>query len=52
MALADSPMLEMNISGPTKYRVLAKNTAKLMTLFVLKNLWILREWLSNMRAQG
>jgi IS5 family transposase len=34
-----------------KYRGLAKNTANLMTLFALSNLWMVRKRLLNM-AQG
>jgi IS5 family transposase len=35
-----------------KYRGLAKNTANLMTLFALSNLWMVRKRLLNMGAQG
>ena len=35
-----------------KYRGLAKNTANLMTLFALSNLWMARKRLLNMGAQG
>ena len=35
-----------------KYRGLAKNTANLVTLFALSNLWMVRKRLLNMRAQG
>uniref|UniRef100_UPI0034D695E3 transposase n=1 Tax=Comamonas aquatica TaxID=225991 RepID=UPI0034D695E3 len=35
-----------------KYRGLAKNTAKLMMLFALSNLWMARKRLLNMGAQG
>ncbi|NIC40874.1 IS5 family transposase [Aquabacterium sp. A08] len=35
-----------------KYRGLAKNTANLVTLFALSNLWMVRKRLLNMGAQG
>jgi transposase, IS5 family len=35
-----------------KYRGLAKNTANLVTLFALSNLWMVRKRLVNMGAQG
>ena len=35
-----------------KYRGLAKNTANLVTLFALSNLWMVRKRLLNMVAQG
>jgi transposase, IS5 family len=35
-----------------KYRGLAKNTANLMTLFALSNLWMVRKRLLNMASQG
>ena len=35
-----------------KYRGLAKNTANLVTLFALSNLWMVRKQLLNMGAQG
>ena len=35
-----------------KYRGLAKNTANLMTLFALSNIWMVRKRLLNMWAQG
>jgi len=35
-----------------KYRGLAKNTANLMMLFALSNLWMARKRLLNMGAQG
>ena len=35
-----------------KYRGLAKNTANLMTLFALSNIWMVRKRLLNMEAQG
>lgn len=35
-----------------KYRGLAKNTANLMTLFALSNLWMVRKRLLNMGARG
>jgi IS5 family transposase len=35
-----------------KYRGLAKNTANLMTLFALSNLWMVRKRLLNMGAEG
>jgi len=35
-----------------RYRGLAKNTANLVTLFALSNLWMVRKRLLNMRAQG
>lgn len=35
-----------------KYRGLAKNTANLMTLFALSNLWMVRKQLLNMAEQG
>ena len=35
-----------------KYRGLAKNTANLMTLFALSNIWMVRKRLLNMGAQG
>lgn len=35
-----------------KYRGLAKNTANLMTLFALSNLWMVRKRLLNMGVQG
>ena len=35
-----------------KYRGLAKNTANLVTLFALSNLWMFRKRLLNMGAQG
>lgn len=35
-----------------KYRGLAKNTANIMTLFALSNLWMVRKRLLNMEAQG
>jgi IS5 family transposase len=35
-----------------KYRGLAKNTANLMTLFALSNLWMVRKRLLDMRTQG
>ena len=35
-----------------KYRGLAKNTANLITLFALSNIWMVRKQLLNMRAQG
>jgi len=35
-----------------KYRGLAKNTANLVTLFALSNLWMVRKRLLNMEAQG
>lgn len=36
----------------TRYRGLAKNTANLMTLFALANLWLARKRLLNMLPQG
>ena len=36
----------------TRYRGLAKNTAQLMTLFALANLWLARKRLLNMVPQG
>ena len=35
-----------------KYQGLAKNTANLVTLFALSNLWMVRKRLLNMGAQG
>jgi IS5 family transposase len=35
-----------------KYRGLAKNTANLVTLFALSNLWMVRKRVLNMGAQG
>ena len=35
-----------------KYRGLAKNTANLMTLFALSNIWMVRKRLLNMGMQG
>ncbi len=35
-----------------KYRGLAQNTANLLTLFALSNLWMARKRVLNMRAQG
>jgi IS5 family transposase len=35
-----------------KYRGLVKNTANLVTLFALSNLWTVRKRLLNMGAQG
>ena len=35
-----------------KHLGLAKNTANLVTLFALSNLWMMRKRLLNMRAQG
>jgi IS5 family transposase len=35
-----------------KYRGLAKNTANLMTLFALSNIWMVRKRLLNMGVQG
>ncbi len=35
-----------------RYRGVAKNTANLVTLFALSNLWMVRKRLLNMRAQG
>ena len=35
-----------------KYRGLAKNTANLVTLFALSNLWMVRKRLLNMGVQG
>jgi len=35
-----------------RYRGLAKNTANLVTLFALSNLWMVRKRFLNMRAQG
>ncbi|MFO3796359.1 MAG: IS5/IS1182 family transposase, partial [Anaerolineales bacterium] len=31
----------------TRYRGLAKNTAQLMTLFALANVWLARKWMLN-----
>ena len=35
-----------------KYRGLAKNTANLMTLFALSNIWMVRKRLLNMGIQA
>jgi len=35
-----------------RYRGLAKNTAQIVTLFALANLWMARKRLVNMAAQG
>ncbi len=37
---------------PSQHRALAKNTANLMTLFALSNLWMVRKRLLNMGAHG
>jgi len=35
-----------------RYRVLARNTAQIVTLFALANLWMVRKRLVNVAAQG
>lgn len=42
----------VKVKVKVKYRGLAKNTANLMTLFALSNIWMVHKRLLNMGTQG